>query len=329
MEEQLLSYIERELKRGVAKPAIKKALLDVGWNLSSIEEAFARVRSKAVAPAPFACDNTANVANSANGQNRQRNLAIRENKTGKISLPKKSKPMLIAGAIFAVIVAGFALVVAYLDSQDSSWNEENVADIGNMNSDILNQEGDRQELAADVIRQEADLPNSGNETVAIIETNDEPQFGNEPALADNAGQTAVAENTGDETQNGGNDPAAARDERRKADMESLLSAQESWHAANGKYYTCGLYGGDCGGKPYGYPTQIGGEGETSQDPLYNGTSAVCGRDYVYCGLNNASYSHFFCYYAKLEGGGYYTASHAGNFMRSTAPKIFEECAVAD
>jgi hypothetical protein len=114
-----------------------------------------------------------------------------------------------------------------------------------------------------------------------------------------------------------------------ADMDQLAAAQKTWFEANSRYYTCGLAGGECGGKPYGYPVQIGAAlQKTPQDPLI-GKNPACGKDYVYCGLNNAPYPQFFCYYAKLETGGYYTASHAGNFRRSTAPKIFEECAEAN
>lgn len=120
-----------------------------------------------------------------------------------------------------------------------------------------------------------------------------------------------------------------KDSQRKADMQKLVEAQKAWFAVNGKYYTCGLAGGDCGGKVRAYPAQIPGFAETMPQDPSGKTSGVCGNDYVYCGLNNAPYPNFFCYYAKLENGGYYTASHGGNFVRNTPPKIFEECAAAN
>ena len=137
-----------------------------------------------------------------------------------------------------------------------------------------------------------------------------------------------------------NQPAAAsadtpeyRDARRTSDMRQLVSAQEMWYGDKDKYYTCRVKSGDCGGKPRAYPAQIGVYLPTMpQDPLEGKSGAktdVCGQSYSYCGLANAVYPQAFCYYAKLENGGYYTASQAGNFKRSTAPKTFKECATAN
>ena len=50
MEQQLLEYIEQEIKRGVAEPMIKKALREAGWGDSLIEEAFVSLRAP-VSPA--------------------------------------------------------------------------------------------------------------------------------------------------------------------------------------------------------------------------------------------------------------------------------------
>ena len=112
-------------------------------------------------------------------------------------------------------------------------------------------------------------------------------------------------------------------------MAALAEAQRAWFAANGKYYTCSRSAGDCGGSLTGYPAKIGDYLTVAPKDPSGKTSGTCGRDLVYCGLNNVPYSHFFCYYAKLESGEYYTAAHEGNFLRKTAPKIFEECAAAE
>ena len=142
------------------------------------------------------------------------------------------------------------------------------------------------------------------------------------SIVENTTATSTAE-TGSEVSE------SANDKQRKADMAALAEAQRAWFAANGKYYTCSRSAGDCGGSLTGYPSKIGDQlAATPKDPSGK-TSGTCGRDLVYCGLNNVPYSHFFCYYAKLDSGEYYTASHEGNFLRKTAPKIFEECAAAE
>ena len=120
--------------------------------------------------------------------------------------------------------------------------------------------------------------------------------------------------------------ARARDAKREADMRQMLSAQEMWYGSNNKYYTCSISGGDCRGKINNYPASIGNFVKNIVDPLNSGVG--CGKDYVYCALDNTQETNKFCYYAKMEGGGYYTASHAGNFKRQTPPTTFDECAGA-
>lgn len=116
-----------------------------------------------------------------------------------------------------------------------------------------------------------------------------------------------------------------RDAKRKADMLQLFLAQSSWHKAKGQYYACSNSGGDCRGKTNNYPLEIGSfMAKTPVDPL--NTGMICGRDQIYCGLDNVNYPSKYCYYAKLEGGGYYTASQSGNFDRISAPATFVECA---
>jgi hypothetical protein len=118
----------------------------------------------------------------------------------------------------------------------------------------------------------------------------------------------------------------ARDAKREADMRQLLEAQNMWYRSNNHYYTCSIIGGDCKGKINNYPVSIGSFVKNVIDPLNSGVG--CGKDYTYCALDNTVETNKFCYYAKLEGGGYYTASHAGNFTRATAPLTFDECAGA-
>jgi len=145
-------------------------------------------------------------------------------------------------------------------------------------------------------------------------------------IGENTGETPAATSTAETVPEVG---GSANDKQRKADMAALVEAQKAWFAANGKYYTCSRSAGDCGGSLTGYPAKIGDYLPAAPKDPSGKTSGVCGRDFVYCGLNNVPYSHFFCYYAKLESGEYYTASHEGNFLRKTAPKIFEECAAAE
>jgi len=115
-----------------------------------------------------------------------------------------------------------------------------------------------------------------------------------------------------------------RDAKRQSDMLQLTIAQSKWFMLKGQYYTCGTAGGDCQGKLANYPSNLGfAMAKTSLDPINSGMG--CGRDYLYCGLDNSKTSDKFCYYAKLETGGYYTVSYAGSFKRSTPPATFGEC----
>jgi len=120
--------------------------------------------------------------------------------------------------------------------------------------------------------------------------------------------------------------SAARDEQRQTDMRRLAAAQVSWYGDHKKYYTCGTAGGDCRGKVNSLPSSIGSAGNNAVDPLNAGR--VCGRDYTYCGIDNTRNSTEFCYYAKLEAGGYYGVSRLGSFKRAAPPSSLADCAVA-
>jgi len=314
MDQQLLAYIEQELKRGVRPETVKKALCDAGWESQAVGEAILAVQSKSAAPAPEIA------------------VAPKE-KTEMVSFaqapeekPKKHFSIIKLALGAAVLV--FAGIAVYLYLSDSSapvevsepgvlFEKENALPEGEVESgeDVLLPEGDQSGLAGsengDLQTESASSESSAEGAENIIESTDESSVA-----------TSTAE-TGSEVEE------SSGDERRKADMAALVEAQKAWFAANGKYYTCSRSAGDCGGSPTGYPSKIGdGPAAAPKDPSGK-TSGVCGRDFVYCGLNNVPYSYFFCYYAKLESGEYYTASHEGNFLRKTAPKIFEECAAAD
>jgi len=54
MDQQLLAYIEQELKRGVRPEVIQKALCAAGWESGLVKDALAAVQSGAAAPFPQA-----------------------------------------------------------------------------------------------------------------------------------------------------------------------------------------------------------------------------------------------------------------------------------
>jgi prepilin-type N-terminal cleavage/methylation domain-containing protein len=107
--------------------------------------------------------------------------------------------------------------------------------------------------------------------------------------------------------------AQARDTVRKADMRQLITAQELYYGDNNNAYfqnaagACTITGTGC------YPGSIGTYlSKTPDDPSNSG-------DLVYKGVDNSGDNQKFCYYAKLEGGGYYVASHVGSFEKASEP----------
>ena len=311
MDQQLLAYIEQELKRGVRPETVKKALCDAGWEGQAVQEAILAVQSKTASPVL----QTASVPE----EKKEAVLSFAEAPAGK---PKKHFSFIKVALGGAVLV--FAGITIYFYLSDSSapaensepdilFEKENVPSAGEIESgaDVLPSEGGQGELTAS---ENGDLQTDSGRPELPAESAE--------SIVENTTATSTAE-TGSEVSE------SANDKQRKADMAALVEAQKAWFAANGKYYTCSRSAGDCGGSLTGYPSKIGDQlAATPKDPSGK-TSGTCGRDLVYCGLNNVPYSHFFCYYAKLESGEYYTASHEGNFLRKTAPKIFEECAAAE
>ncbi|HPO06608.1 MAG TPA: hypothetical protein PK429_01425, partial [Candidatus Pacearchaeota archaeon] len=227
----------------------------------------------------------------------------------------------LALAAAVLVFAGIAIYFYLSDSSapaensepDILFEKENVPSAGEIESgaDVLPSEGGQGELTAS---ENGDLQTDSGRPELPAESAE--------SIVENTTATSTAE-TGPEVSE------SANDKQRKADMAALVEAQKAWFAANGKYYTCSRSAGDCGGSLTGYPAKIGDYLTVAPKDPSGKTSGTCGRDLVYCGLNNVPYSHFFCYYAKLESGEYYTASHEGNFLRKTAPKIFEECAAAE
>jgi len=311
MDQQLLAYIEQELKRGVRPETVKKALCDAGWEGQAVQEAILAIQSKTVAPAPKIMP------------------VVEEKKEEKISFAempedKPKKHFSVVKLALAAAVLVFAGIAIYFYLSDSSapaensepdilFEKENVPSAGEIESgaDVLPSEGGQGELTAS---ENGDLQTDSGRPELPAESAE--------SIVENTTATSTAE-TGPEVSE------SANDKQRKADMAALVEAQKAWFAANGKYYTCSRSAGDCGGSLTGYPSKIGDYLTVAPKDPSGKTSGTCGRDLVYCGLNNVPYSHFFCYYAKLESGEYYTASHEGNFLRKTAPKIFEECAAAE
>jgi hypothetical protein len=295
MDQQLLAYVEQELKRGVSPEAVQKALCDAGWESGLVKDALAAAQSGNVIPAEQTAPAPLKETRPTDDFS-----ALEKNESSKKNLPM----IKIIFGVAALIFAGIAVYLYFSDSFGSSAVDE---------ADSL--------FSNEITPPVSPETNSNEENPAVLPDNEVISGGAVENImpAEEAATTTVAAlDAGEQT----------KDEQRKADMQKLAEVQRAWFMANGKYYTCGLSGGDCGGKVRGYPVQIGDLSPTPQDP--SGASAgICGKDYVYCGLNNAPYSHFFCYYAKLESGEYYTASHEGNFLRRNPPKIFEECAASD
>jgi len=100
---------------------------------------------------------------------------------------------------------------------------------------------------------------------------------------------------------------SARDATRKADMRQIITAQEMYYGTNDAYYT------NSGAT---WPTSIGTfMPKTPVDPGSN----------TYVWINNTADAQKFCAYVTIEAGGYYTASHAGNFACSDAVPTLADC----
>ena len=293
MEQQLLNYIEQESKRGVPELMVKKALRDAGWSDAQVNEAFSALESKIIVP-------MTPVPVSAAAMKDESGDSLADEGT-----KKPGKPVLAAALVFTGLALIIGALILYFDFYSRS------SDLSENNNSVP---------AAPVNQTTDNATSSANKNIK------EPAPKNVIQIAPSTPVPVTAATSTADT-------ATARDNQRVADMQKMAVAQASWQGTSGHYYTCGLAGGDCKGKPYGYPVSIGSEGtvlaKTPQDPLLDklgAKKAVCGKDYVYCGLNNASYSQFFCYFAKLEGGGYYAASYKGNAKISIQPHTFEECA---
>lgn len=122
--------------------------------------------------------------------------------------------------------------------------------------------------------------------------------------------------------------SAARDEIRRSDMRALVLAQTKYYQVYGRYFSFDAVDGGCD-SPSGACARFVPDymPQLPVDPLSDGL--VCGSSYFYCNIGNAKNNQRFCAYAKLEGGGYYTASKSGNFERSVPPSSFFECEQSD
>jgi|GEM_PF-4299405 len=117
------------------------------------------------------------------------------------------------------------------------------------------------------------------------------------------------------------------DNKRIADMDGLLETQKQCYANKGRY--CPIVGHpndgsralNAGDENY---TGKGGWRLFPSDPVDVGK---CGQGYVYCDLNNQNDPQNFCYYAKLENGGFYAVSPKGGLKKESAPLNFQDCQV--
>jgi len=303
IDQRLFMYVEQELKRGVPDIAIKKALRETGWSEDLVRQAFAIVQSRAEPPRPEI-------------ELSEEQMRVR---VGRIKRPEKQGKKIPLITILAITLVSVVLVGGWYYSFVYPQQKE-AAGIKR----ILNEQNDPGQTNP------SGQPNSDEDITSVVPVGTPVDTG-ATSTQDQSSSIGLSESgPGAPTID---DPAAKRDGQRRAQLDQLAVAQRLWFTEYGKYYTCGLATGDCGGKAYGFPDEVGVYlVKTAQDPLsgdYGGKKAACGTDYVYCGLNNAPYSEFYCYYARLESGGYYVVSHAGNAKRSTVPKVFEDCAVSN
>ena len=103
--------------------------------------------------------------------------------------------------------------------------------------------------------------------------------------------------------------ASARDTTRKADMRQLVTAQEMYYGTNDAYFISATL-----------PTSIFDGSATYMVKLPSDPGSG-----TYVWINNTGDAQKFCAYATLESGGYYTASHAGNFECSDVVPILTDC----
>jgi len=314
IDQRLLTYIEQELKRGVPSAAIKNVLRDVGWADEVIDQAFAVVQNQIIPPSP----NQA-ISKATTEENSEILPQIKKISTAKAGdKNKKLSLVLIIGLTIAILIilTGSWYFIFIVQNKQTPIADETIPNILK-----------KQDLNPQVLNQPIEMAENGNNN-AMTATTSLEQITNDSLISNPIISKSTNDNaTGTLASVGGD---MANDNKRKEDLDKLAAAQKLWFAEHKSYYTCNLTAGDCGGRPYGLPDQIGIYlNNVNQDPLagnYANKKAVCGKDYVYCGLNNVLYPNFFCYYAKLESGGYYTVSQTGSAIRQSAPKFLNNVA---
>lgn len=112
---------------------------------------------------------------------------------------------------------------------------------------------------------------------------------------------------------------AERDNERMADMRQVWNVQEECYADDAIYCQMKKFPGGTESVNIGK----GGWRSFPTDPLDTGDE--CGKDYIYCVIDNTNAPHDFCYYAKLEKSGFYVMTPKGGFIKETAPSTLADC----
>ncbi len=299
MDQQLLAYIDQELKRGVRPETVKKALCDAGWESQAVQEAILATQSKAVAPAP-------------------KITSAPEEKKEEISFAPASedKPK----KRFSVVKLALGATRWFLPGLQSTYIFRILLRRRKSASPTFFLKGkmfrrpEKLKPAQMFCRRRASKASWRRPKRNLRKTLPKAPMRFPPRLQ------------------------LPKPNRKLADRQATNSAKRIWwrwlkRKKRGLPPTANI-------TLAVVPPAI--VAAVRRAILQNRRLSDCGAQRSFgknigdlrpglCVLRpqQCSLLSFFCYYAKLESGEYYTASHEGNFLRKTAPKIFEECAAAD
>ena len=277
IDQRLFIYIEQELKRGVPNLAIKNALCDAGWPEEAVNQAFVAVQSRNAPPRP--------------------EPEFPEGEIGQVTAkPKKIKkrgrrlsPIAIVAIVGVVvaILAGIWYFIFIVPEQDSEMSDTTPNILKKNDAGNANASGTEAVVWPNGM--DPGTAGTGNGEGSLVVT--PGGEGQVPGVQDTlTGMSAQNPGAGAPGLSDQGSVFTGADAKRKEDLDKMAAAQKLWFNEKGKYYTCGLTVGDCGGKPYGFPEQIGIYlSNAGQDPLvanYAGKKAVCGTDYMTLCLEN-------------------------------------------